>query len=145
METEAIKKIIHDICLELFIPEPMITYIEEFPESKTMRMGITPDGTILTIKKGLMIDADFIFDLAHELRHIWQIHEGLLTEYIPRTSASLEEYNQQSAEVDAHAYAALFMEINFGLRPLFQCFYPETARMITDRMEEIKRDEYEEF
>lgn len=139
---DLVKKIIEDICFDFFVPVPQIIYVDDFQESKTLRMAISNDGKTLLIKKNLEKDADFLFDLAHELRHLYQIHEGLMDNYIPRSQLSLEDYNKQFQEIDAHAFAAIFMEVQFGIKPLFTCFNQETKNLIEDRKKEILETEF---
>lgn len=86
---------------------------------------------------------DLLLRLCHEMRHAWQVQNApeLINGYRPRQELDLVEYNRQPAELDAHAFAALIIEANFGLSPRFMSLDNETKMLISAR----KRDIYEEM
>ena len=139
---DKIKEFIKAICLDLFIPEPSIVYVDRFEQSKTMRMAVDYDSRYIMIRKDVKIDLDSYFDLAHELRHIYQMETGDFSkdDYILRENTDLATYNQQPLEVDAHAYAAIMMIKLFHVKPLWQGFDPDTIMLIEERIKELLDD-----
>ena len=87
---------------------------------------------------------DLFYAVAHELRHIWQARtdgERYLASYTPENlCASLEEYNQQDAEVDANAFAGLVMAFCFHIRPVFDSFSDSVRGKIEVRMDELAKE-----
>ncbi len=71
---------------------------------------------------------DLYFVIAHEGRHIWQIKNNKFNKenYKQRTETEkMQEYNEQEAEIDAHAFAAAAMMKYAGIKPLFEMFEEE--------------------
>lgn len=65
---------------------------------------------------------DIYFSIAHELRHVWQMKKHRFVyfkNYKTREELSVEDYNNQDAELDANAFGALIMESTFGVQPRF--------------------------
>lgn len=138
-----IDKFIDYICLDLFITKPEIRYVDSFVQSPTMRMAVDIEERVILIKNNIDIDLDFFFDLAHELRHVYQIDCGYFRkeDYVQRQDSTLEEYNKQTFEIDAHAYAAIMMQEVFHVKPLWQGFDSETIELINERIMEILEDD----
>ena len=115
------KEYITDICELLNIPIPSISYdTSHFTTQTTMAQCELTSNTIYLSK----IDTpnpDYLFSIAHELRHLWQYKENkqfYFSDY--KTSdkcSSIEDYNLQIAEVDANAFATIIMSNWFHLQP----------------------------
>lgn len=67
------------------------------------------------------INPDYLFSIAHELRHIYQFQtdkQFYLSDYKPSDEcSSVDEYNLQMAEVDANAFASIIMADFFSVKP----------------------------
>lgn len=58
--------------------------------------------------------------------------------YKPREScSSVEEYNLQPAEIDAHAFAGIIIEDFFGARPLFKNLSDTVRLKVFARMDRL--------
>ena len=129
------------ICKLLEITPPTISNDDTHQFSSKTRMAeIDLESNILYIKE-FKRDFDTLFSIAHELRHLWQYNtdpEFYFADYKPSDELGIEEYNQQPAEVDAHAFAALVMEYMFGVYAMWESFSDKTCEMIFDCMEEIE-------
>ena len=84
---------------------------------------------------------DALFAVCHELRHVYQsIHyPDIFKSYQELGTLDTESYNLQEAEVDANAYAGLFMEQLFGVSPLFNGYSEKVKAAIEKRKSEIKK------
>lgn len=114
-----IKEFITDICELLNIKEPYVSYdVADFATDTTMAQCDVANNTIYLYKLDKP-NPDYLFAIAHELRHIWQIKTNkskFFDYYKPREDCnSVEEYNLQLAEVDANAFAAIIMTDYFHL------------------------------
>ena len=106
----------------------------------TQMGALDPDTLTLYIKRGLS-DPDTAFVAAHELRHLWQIKHGYrATEHTAAGSTGTASYNEQEAEIDAHAYAASFMRRTFGIAPLFNGLPDDIKQKIIARSKEIEQE-----
>ena len=86
---------------------------------------------------------DYLFAIAHELRHIFQYQDDekfYLSNY--KTSdncSSIEEYNLQIAEVDANAFASIVMVEYFHMQPQWNGLSDKVVNAINDRINIIIR------
>lgn len=82
---------------------------------------------------------DLVFSIVHELRHAYQIkyHSEMFDNYKQIGEISFEKYNLQEAEIDANAYASLFVEYNFKIKPLFNGYSQKVKKLIEKRKKEI--------
>ena len=135
-----IDRFIKEICRELNISIPTISFDTTNFTTETMIAQCDPENNIIYIKKFNQVNLDVLFAIAHELRHLWQINtsESFYTTHYS-TSVSIEDYNKQIAEVDANAYAGLVMMDLFNVTPLFKGLSKDVVKMICDRMREIER------
>lgn len=137
---ERITMLIEDVCEELNIAVPIVSFdVSVFLTDTTMAMADVKTNTIHIRER--KIDADYIFAIIHELRHLWQWKTDKRTyfdNYKNSSELSLEEYNLQSAEVDANAYAGKFMIENFKVKPLWNGMSNRVVAEIEKRMTEIK-------
>lgn len=136
---------INDICNILNISVPHISFDTSNFQSETMMAQINSEGTTIYLRKTDKPNPDQFFSIAHELRHRWQIQtdkEWYFSDYKPRElCSSVEEYNLQFAEIDAHAFAGIMMEEFFHLKPLFQGLSDAVKSKIYSRMEYLKTTE----
>ena len=130
---------ISDVCNILNISVPSISFDMSNFSTDTMMAQCKSDGSTIYIKKIDKPNPDYLFSIAHELRHIYQIktdYEWFLSDYKPiDLCASTEEYNLQFAEIDANAFAGLVMVDFFHLQPLFEGLSDVVKAKIFERME----------
>lgn len=133
-----IKEYIKDICEELNIPVPEVSFDTSVFLTKTMLAYC--DGHTIYIKKTDRPNPDQLFAIAHELRHLWQIQEDeeyYLHDYKSADEIDNETYNLQIAEIDANAFASIVMIDWFGLQPLYQGMSDKVVSAIKNRIIEI--------
>lgn len=138
---KALNKFIKEICKDLDIPIPSISFDTSGFTSDTMISQCSSAKNIIYIKRFERLNLDILFAIAHELRHLWQVRTDekfYVTHYT--TSIPTEDYNKQIAEIDANAYAGLVMINLFGVKPLFNGLSNDIVKMIYNRMEEIKNN-----
>lgn len=130
---------INDICNILNISVPSVSFDTSNFSTNTMMAQCSPDGSTIYIKKIDKPNPDYLFSIAHELRHCYQVQtdiEWFLSDYKPiNLCASTEEYNLQFAEIDANAFAGLVMVDFFHLQPLFEGLSDSVKAKIFERME----------
>ena len=139
-----IEEFIADICELLDIPVPSISYdTSHFPTETTMAQCELTNN-IIYLNKIDKPNPDYVFAIAHELRHIFQYQDDeqfYLSEY--KTSdnySSIEEYNLQIAEVDANAFASIVMVEYFHMKPQWNGLSDKVIRAINDRINTIIRE-----
>ena len=116
-----IKEYITDICNLLKIEVPKISFDSTNFKTKTTLAQCEPELNVIYVKKIDKPNPDYLFSIAHELRHLYQYQKDkqfYFSKY--KTSdkcLSVEEYNLQIAEVDANAFAAIIMTDCFRLQP----------------------------
>lgn len=133
-----IEEFITDICELLDITVPSISYdISHFPTKTTMAQCELTNN-IIYLNKLDKLNPDYLFAIAHELRHIFQYQNDekfYLSNY--KTSdncSSIEEYNLQIAEVDANAFASIIMVEYFKLQPQWNGLSDKVIHAINDRI-----------
>ena len=133
-----IEEFITDICKLLEIPVPSISYdTSHFPTETTMAQCELTTNTIY-LNKLDKPNPDYLFAIAHELRHISQYQNNeqfYLSNY--KTSdncSSVEEYNLQIAEVDANAFASIIMVEYFHMQPQWNGLSDKVISAINDRI-----------
>lgn len=116
-----IEKFITDICELLEIGVPKISYDTSHFLTKTTLAQCEPETNTIYLNKVDKPNPDYVFSIAHELRHIYQYQTDekfYLSGYKPSNEcSSVEEYNLQIAEVDANAFAAIVITDFFSLKP----------------------------
>lgn len=116
-----IKEFITDVCELLEIKVPKISYDTIHFVTKTTLAQCEPVTNTIYLNKVDKLNPDYVFSIAHELRHIYQYHtdkEFYLSGYKPSNKcSSVEEYNLQIAEVDANAFASIVMTDFFSIKP----------------------------
>lgn len=133
-----IEEFITDICELLDITVPSISYdISHFPTKTTMAQCELTNN-IIYLNKLDKPNPDYLFAIAHELRHIFQ-HQNDEKFYLSnyKTSdncSSIEEYNLQIAEVDANAFASIVMVEFFHMQPQWNGLSDKVIHAINDRI-----------
>jgi Zn-dependent peptidase ImmA (M78 family) len=116
-----IKEFITDVCKLLEIKVPNISYDTIHFATKTTLAQCEPVTNTIYLNKVNKPNPDYIFSIAHELRHIYQYQTDevfYLSGYKPSNKcSSVEEYNLQIAEVDANAFASIVMTDFFSIKP----------------------------
>ena len=139
-----IEEFITDICELLCIKVPSISYdTSHFPTGTTMAQ-CEPINSVIYLNKLDEPNPDYLFAIAHELRHIFQYQDDeqfYLSNY--KTSdncSSVEEYNLQIAEVDANAFASIVMVEYFHMQPQWNGLSDKVINAINSRISIIIRE-----
>jgi Zn-dependent peptidase ImmA (M78 family) len=136
-----INEYIEDICELLNISVPTVSYDTSHFASDTMMAQCNPSGNTIYLKKCNKPNPDYLFSIAHELRHIWQAQTDevfYFASYKPIDLCdSVELYNLQIAEIDANAFADIIMIDFFHLQPLFEGLSDSVKDKIHERMDNI--------
>lgn len=140
-----IEAFVSDICDLLSIEKPSISFDISSFLSSTMMAQVDLKEMILFIREPKNeSNPDCFFAIAHELRHIWQYkndEQFYLSNYKPSDKcASVEEYNLQTAEVDANAFAAIIMIEKFHLRPQWKGLPDKVISAIEKRIKMLIRE-----
>ncbi len=142
----SVSNFIQDICDLLGIAIPAMSYDTSHFQTSTMMAQYNPSGNTIHLRKCGKPNPDYLFSIAHELRHVWQLqnHKGFyFGSYQPIEScADTESYNLQAAEIDANAFAGLIMVDFFHLQPLFEGLPESVKDKIHERMEDIVATEF---
>lgn len=113
-----------------------------FFKSKTQMASADVKNKIIYIRPNTAVNLDLYFALAHESRHIWQYNNSeykmSIKNHIDNTKISIEQYNNQTEEIDAHAFATVIMEVNFGVAPIFDGLSASTRKAIMKRAGELR-------
>lgn len=133
-----IEEFITDVCELLKIKVPKISYdTSRFP-TKTTLAQCEPTANIIYLTKIDKLNPDYVFSIAHELRHIYQYQtdeEFYLSGYKPSNKClSIEEYNLQIAEVDANAFASIIMVEYFSMKPQWNGLSDKVINAIDNRI-----------
>lgn len=133
-----IEEFIADICELLEIEVPKISYNTSHFPTKTTLAQCEPTANIIYLTKIDKPNPDYVFSIAHELRHIYQYQTDekiYLSEYKPSNKcSSVEEYNLQIAEVDANAFASIVMTDFFSIKPQWNGLSDKVINEINKRI-----------
>lgn len=141
--SKQVEKFITELCDILKISAPEIVEDNNSLPTETMMAAycIGADENVLYLKPVEKPTPDLMFCIAHELRHKWQYEKKkavFFKWYRPITECEdVEKYNNQLAELDAHAFAAIVMVNYFGLEPQFSSLSDKTKREIKRRVKDI--------
>lgn len=144
-----IKAVLHQIaeeCAEeLGVSLPVLVYeLDRKTSGNLARLVLNENKKPVRLEIDISHDVflDLVLAVVHELRHVYQCEYEtcLLNDYALLEQSQTNEYNLQEAEVDANAYAALFCEKHFGMKPLFQGYSREVRRAIENRKKILKDD-----
>ena len=137
-----IDNFIAEICFMLNINKPSVSYDTSHFAADTMMAQCNSSGDTIYLKKKDKPNPDYLFAIAHELRHIWQISTNrklYFSNYQTVDILGNEKYNSQLAEVDANAFAGLIMIEFFHLNPLWHGLSDNNIKLIEKRMELISQ------
>lgn len=141
-----IEEFITDICDLLDIKVPSISYDTSHFQTKTTMAQCEPINSVIYLNKLDKPNPDYLFAIAHELRHIFQYQDNeifYLSKY--KTSdkcSSIEEYNLQIAEVDANAFASIVMVEYFRMQPQWNGLSNKVIDAINDRINFLLSTEF---
>lgn len=141
-----IKEFITDVCELLEIEIPKISYDTSHFPTKTTLAQCEPTANIIYLTKVDKPNPDYVFSIAHELRHIYQYQTDekfYLSKYKPSNKcSSVEEYNLQIAEVDANAFAAIIMTDFFSMKPQWNGLSGKVVDTIEKRIKFLLSTEF---
>ena len=133
-----IEEFITDVCELLKIEIPKISYDTSHFPTKTTLAQCEPTANIIYLTKIDKLNPDYVFFIAHELRHIYQYQtdeEFYLSGYKSSNKcSSVEEYNLQIAEVDANAFASIIMVEYFSMKPQWNELSDKVINAIDNRI-----------
>lgn len=136
MNNDLISNFIADVCFVLGIDVPKVTH--NFLEICTDTRKEQFTGEKFFIPATDELDSEFLFYVAHNLRVRWQFLTN--PDYFDFQSVEeigIDNYDNQPAEVDAVAFASLYMIGYFQLMDDFTSVSCQTRELILKRMEEI--------
>lgn len=136
MNNDLISNFIADICFVLGIDVPKVTH--NFLEICTDTRKEQFTGEKFFIPATDEPDSEFLFYVAHNLRVRWQFLTN--PDYFDFQSVEeigINNYDNQPAEVDAVAFASLYMIGYFQLMDDFTSVSCQTRELVLKRMEEI--------
>lgn len=136
MNNDLISNFIADVCFVLGIDVPKVTH--NFLEICTDTRKEEFTGEKFFIPATDEPDSEFLFYVAHNLRVRWQFLTN--PDYFDFQSVEeigIDNYDNQPAEVDAVAFASLYMIGYFQLMDDFTSVSCQTRELILKRMEEI--------
>ncbi|MFQ9429854.1 MAG: hypothetical protein ACLR1S_01300 [Ruminococcus bicirculans (ex Wegman et al. 2014)] len=125
------------VCSNLKITKPIVEEVL-FLHTPTQLAEYVPADNALKYRMDKM-PLDIMFAIAHELRHKWQAENcpEIFQDYVNSTEIGTEQYNLQSAEIDANAYAMVIMESGFGITPQFKELSEKVKKKKSLRANEI--------
>ena len=141
-----IEEFITDVCELLEIGVPKISYDTTHFTTKTTMALCEPETNTIYLNKVDKPNPDYVFSIAHELRHIYQYQTDehfYLSEYKSSDKcSSIEEYNLQIAEVDANAFASIVMTDFFSLKPQWHGLSNKVVDTIEKRIKFLLATEF---
>lgn len=141
-----IKEFITDVCELLDVEVPKISYNTSHFLTTTTLAQCEPTENVIYLNKVDKPNPDYVFSIAHELRHIYQYQTDekfYLSEYKPSNKcSSVEEYNLQIAEVDANAFASIVMADFFSMKPQWNGLSDKVINTIENRIKFLLATEF---
>lgn len=141
-----IEEFIADVCDLLDIEVPKISYDTSHFPTKTTLAQCEPDANTIYLNKVDKPNPDYLFCIAHELRHIYQYKtdkQFYSVGYKPSDKcSSIEEYNLQIAEVDANAFASIVMTDFFSMKPQWYGLSEKVVKAIEKRIKFLLATEF---
>ena len=139
-----LNEFIIEICNLLNISIPVVSFDTSHFESSTTMAQCNSSGTTIYLRKLEKLNPDYLFSVAHELRHIWQIRTNkdiYFSNYkTVKQCKNLDEYNLQPAEIDSNAFAGLIMIEFFHIKPLFSNMSKNVIARVSERMSIISQE-----
>ena len=135
-----VQELVENISKMLSIEPPEVVIVDELDTPTKMASAVPVEGVIVI--KARLSAFDAAIAIAHELRHIWQYKNEpqMFSDYQNSSSLSKEDYNLQPAEVDANAFAELYVG-QYGKRPLWNGLSETVKKAIQDRADWIAENE----
>lgn len=132
-----INRFVKDVCEILEIEPPKVEKVAKLP-TKTMLGRLVMPSRKVEIKSAKP-SPELFLTIAHELRHLWQIENDVypMSNYQNSSVLSVNAYNMQPMEIDAHAFSSLIMQEFFGIKPKFENLSVEVRKSIDSRISEI--------
>lgn len=135
--------------LDIALPNEIITDDVEFNKGTQLATLTFQNGkaTLYLRDSYECGDVDLAIVIAHELRHLYQIRNGLFDfkNYKTRAELSNKDYNLQLEEIDANAFAYIILLDEFDLKiDYYKLLDKDVADLIYKRADEILKNEYEE-
>ena len=141
-----IKEFITDVCELLDVEVPKISYNTSHFLTTTTLAQCEPTENVIYLNKVDKPNPDYVFSIAHELRHIYQYQTDekfYLSGYKPSNKcSSVEEYNLQIAEVDANAFASIVMTDFFSIKPQWYGLSDRVIDTIENRIKFLLATEF---
>lgn len=141
-----IEEYIIDVCDLLEIEAPKISYDTSNFLTKTTLAQCEPSANIIYLNEVNNPNPDYVFSIAHELRHVYQYQtdeQFYLSEYKPSDKcSSIEEYNLQIAEIDANAFASIVMTDCFSIKPQWNGLSQKVISAIEKRIKYLLTTEF---
>lgn len=136
MVKDFVSNFITDVCFVLGIDVPKVTH--NFLEICTDTRKEQFTGEKFFIPATDEPDSEFLFYVAHNLRVRWQfLTNPNYFDFQSVEEIGIDNYDNQPAEVDAVAFASLYMIGYFQLMDDFTSVSCQTRKLILKRMEEI--------
>lgn len=99
-----------------------------------------PSSRTIYVKRDIKL-GNALLMIAHEMRHVWQMDNGHFSDnYKMRNNTTLLPYNEQWEEIDANAYASLYLKTFYGFGPLFNTLNDTIKSRIKIREKEILKE-----
>lgn len=140
-QKKIIEKAVEFNCKMLSVKKPEVNYLNSTNFlSPTTQAAISEDFSSLGINTDIDFSVlDIWFVISHEIRHLWQSKNKLyLSDYNSVNKLETKKYNEQNAEIDAHAWAIVVVTNLFGMRPTLEVnLGKEIWQKISDRAEKI--------
>lgn len=140
IEKSSLSKYTAALAAVLEIEPPTISFEEPDGMTATQLGALDLESRDIWVRRTAE-DADKLFAIAHEMRHLWQAEKRpeMLTGYVSAANINNVAYNNQDAELDANAFAVAIMRAFFGLVPLFTGVDENLKRDIRARADVISR------
>ena len=139
MVKDFVSSFITDVCFVLGIDVPRVS--QDFQDICIDTRKDQYAGDVFFVPATDEPDSEFFFCIAHDLRVRWQFLTN--AEHYDFKSAEeigLDNFDDQPAEVDAVAFAALYMLFYFQLLEKVASLKPHTWELLKKRMEEITQE-----
>lgn len=139
MIKDFVSNFITDVCFVLGIDVPRVT--QDFQDICIDTQKDQFAGDVFFVSAIDNPDSEFLFCIAHDLRVRWQFLTN--AEHYDFKSAEeigLDNFDDQPAEVDAVAFATLYMLFYFQLLEKLVSLKPHTRELLKKRMEEVTQE-----